>query len=144
MIKSIFGGILIAFGALLLIGVFADFPKEPLTGADIIGAFFLGVLPIVGGGLFIHSHIKGKQKALQDAEKALRAKREKEVIQLAQQTNGRVSIPEIVAGTSMNTIEADQLMREMVEKGYVDMKVTDSGVIIYEFYEIAHRNKIEE
>jgi hypothetical protein len=41
----------------------------------------------------------------------------------------------------MNTIEADAMMREMTTKGYVNMQVTDAGVILYEFYELVHREQ---
>ena len=44
----------------------------------------------------------------------------------------------------MTTLEAEEMMKEMTVKGYVDMQVTDSGVIVYEFYEIAHRNRLEK
>jgi hypothetical protein len=44
----------------------------------------------------------------------------------------------------MSTDQAEQVMREMTTKGYVDMQVTDSGVIVYEFYEIVHRKSLDE
>ena len=63
---------------------------------------------------------------------------------LAQKKGGRLTIPEIVVDTSMSTEEAEAMMQTMTSKGYVDMQVTDSGVIVYEFYEIAHRNRLNE
>ena len=47
-----------------------------------------------------------------------------------------MTIPEIVSDTSMNTEEADEIMRELVVKRFVDMKITDQGTVLYEFYEL--------
>ena len=115
-----------------------------INAGDIVAALLLGVGPMFGGGLLIRSHMKTKQKALSARKKDEYVRREKEIIRLAQKKSGRLSIPDIVAETSMNSDEADQIMRELTTKGYVDMQVTESGVIIYEFYEIAHRKPLEE
>ena len=62
-----------------------------------------------------------------------RSRLEKEIVKLAQRKGGRLSILEIVAETSLNTKEADEIMEEMTVKGYVTMDVTDSGAIVYTF-----------
>jgi len=146
MIKPTIGGILLFIGLFLLAGFILNAADESFAVGvgDIAAVLLLSVAPAVGGGLLIYSHVKAKKKALLDKKKALQTQQEKEIIRLAQQKGGRLSIPDIVAGTSLSTVEADQVMRGMTEKGYVDMQVTDSGVIIYEFYEIVHRNKLEE
>ena len=125
-------------------GFFLNAVEKGVDAGDIAAVFLLGIAPVAAGGMLIRSHFKDKQKVALEKKKVLQTQQEKEIILLAQQKGGRLSIPEIVAGTSLSTIEADQLMREMTTKGYVDMQVTDAGVIIYEFYEIAHRNKLEE
>jgi len=144
MIKSIFGGILIAIGAFFLLGFTVAASRSGLSIGDIVGALLVGIGPVAGGGLLIRSHVKAKRNILAAREKDKYARQEKEIIRLAQQKAGRLSIPEIVAETSMSTDEADQILREMTTKGYVDMQVTESGVIVYEFYEIAHRKLLEE
>ena len=144
MIKSIIGGILIAFGAFLSLGFVINATQKGINAGDIAAILMLGIAPIAGGGMLIRSHFKRKRNVLLDQKKALQAKQETEIFHLAQQKGGRLSIPDIVAGTSLSTIEAEQIMRTMAEKGYVSIQVTDSGIIIYEFYEIAHRNELEE
>ena len=142
--KVVVGGILIGVGLFLSLGFFLNAVKKGVDAGDIAAVLLLGVAPVAAGGMLIRSYFKEKQKVVLEKKKTIQTQQEKEIILLAQQKGGRLSIPEIVAGTSLNTIEADQLMREMTTKGYVDMQVTDAGVIIYEFYEIAHRNKLEE
>ena len=146
MIKSIIGGILVAIGGFLLAGFVLNAADASfaINAGDIVAALLLGVGPMVGGGLLIRSHTKTKQKALSARKKDEYARREKEIIRLAQKKAGRLSIPDIVAETSLNSDEADHIMQELTTKGYVDMQVTDSGVIVYEFYEIAHRKSLDE
>lgn len=144
MLKIIGGGILIAFGALMLLGVAVNFSESGLDAGDIVGGLLFGVGPLAGGGLLIRSRMMAKRKALQAKARDLYVQREKEVIRLAQSSNGRISIPDIVAGTSMSSDEAEKVMQEMTTKGYVDMQVTDAGVIVYEFYEIVHRSSLNE
>jgi len=144
MLKSILGGILVTFGAVIFFGTIINSSESALRIGDIIGAIVLGIGPIAGGGLMIRSRVKAKRQALHAKERDAYVRHEKEIIRLAQSHEGRISIPEIVAETSLSTDEADAVMREMTTKGYVDMQVTDSGVIVYEFYEIAHRKPLEE
>jgi hypothetical protein len=144
MIKSIFGGFLIAIGAFFLFGFSVAVSRSGLSIGDVVGALLIGIGPVVGGGLLIRSHVKTKRKMLIAQEKDEYARQEKEILRLAQEKGGRLSIPDIVVKTSMSTEQAEQVMREMTTKGYVDMQVTDSGVIVYEFYEIAHRKPLGE
>jgi hypothetical protein len=144
MMKSIVGGILMAVGAFFVLGFTITLSKAGFGAGDVMGLFLLGLGPIAGGGAMIRSHIRAKQHALQAHERDVFARREKEIIQLAQARRGRLSIPDIVAGTSLSTADAEAVMRDMTTKGYVDMQVTDAGVIVYEFYEIAHRQPLAE
>ncbi len=137
--KVMSGAILIGIGAFLFLGFFLNALKKGVDAGDIALMVIFCIAPITAGGLLIRSHLKEKRTAIQNQKQVLYTQREKEIIRLAQQTGGRLSIPDIVAGTSMNTIEADAMMREMTTKGYVDMQVTEAGVIVYEFFEIVHR-----
>lgn len=70
---------------------------------------------------------------------------EKEIIRLAQQKGGRLTTLEIVAETSMSSSEVERLMKELTVNGYVGMQVSDTGVIVYEFYGLSQeRTAIRE
>jgi hypothetical protein len=92
--------------------------------------------PIVTGTLLIRSHFLAQKKVEQQSRKNILAAREKEILRLAKVKNGELTIPEIVSDTSMNAEEADEIMRELVVKRYVDMRITDQGAVIYEFYDL--------
>ena len=143
--KLVIGGVLIFLGAFMLLGFAVNLSEKSfaIDIGDIVAFILLSAAPIIVGSVIVRSHFTGKRRLIEAEQKALYEQREREIIRLAQQKRGRLSIPEIAVATSMNTEEADKMMREMAAKGYVDMQVTDSGVIVYEFYEIAHR-ELEE
>lgn len=76
-------------------------------------------------------------------KKEKKGQQEKEIVKLAQQRGGRLSILEIVAETSMNSAEADEMMAEMSRNGYVTMDVTEAGGIIYTFPGMAERFQLD-
>jgi hypothetical protein len=142
--KRLFGGgILIFIGLFMLLGLVAGDSDETFAVLVVMFVLFIFAPITIGSGL-IYSHFKQKRTKQLDQQQDLELRQEKEVIRLAQRSRGRLSIPEIVADTSMSTAEAELLMQTMTQKGYVDMQVTDSGVIVYEFYEIAHRHTFPE
>ncbi len=142
--KAIGGWVLIGFGAFLSLGAFINISKGGLNVGDIAVLLMFGIAPIIGGGLMLRSRFGEKTLALKQQQQSRYALQEKEIIRLAQDKGGRIAIADIVIGTSLSSEEAETVMREMAARGYADMQVTDAGVIVYEFYEIANRHKLEE
>jgi hypothetical protein len=138
--KVIGGGILIFGGLFMLAGFFAS--TKPSTFATDITLILLFVLaPIVGGAMLIRSNYLLNKKREMETRKNIFASREKEILKLAKKKDGELTIPEIVAETSMNADEADEIMREFVVKQYVDMKVTNEGTVVYEFFQFSRDGK---
>jgi hypothetical protein len=132
--KAIGGGILIFGGLFMLAGFFAS--TRPSTFATDFVLILLFVLaPIVTGGMLIRSNYLSNKKKEMELRRSTFASREKEILKLAKKKDGELTIPEIVAETSMNAEEVDEIMREFVVKQYVDMKITNEGTVVYEFFE---------
>jgi len=138
--RVIAGGMLIFGGLFMLAGFFASTKPSPLI-TDITLLVLFVLTPIVSGAMLIRSHFTGKKKMEEASRKTLQAAREKEILKLAKKKNGSLTIPEIVSETSMNSEEADEIMREFVVKQYVDMKITNEGTVIYEFFEVGQERK---
>jgi len=133
--KLIGGGLLIFFGLFMLLGFFASTsPSNFMVNTMML--LLMVLAPIVVGSLVIRSHFLSSKKSAEESRKNILASREKEVLRLAKQRGGELTIPDIVSETSMNTEEADEIMRELVVKRYVDMKITNQGTVIYEFFEL--------
>lgn len=78
----------------------------------------------------LRSHISSEGK---NSKKTLLARREEEIFRLAQRKDGRLTISEIVAGTSISFVDAERIMENMVKRGYVGVQISAAGVTIYEF-----------
>jgi len=132
--KVIGGGALIFAGLFMLAGFFAS-TKPSTFATDLILILLFVLTPIVTGAMLIRSNYLENKKKEQESRKSIFAAREKEILKLAKKKDGELTIPEIVAETSMNAEEADEIMREFVVKQYVDMKITNEGIVVYEFME---------
>ena len=133
--KAIGGGILMFFGFFMLAGFLLS-TKPSNFLADSILLLLFALAPIAGGALLIRNNFVTKKKLERETRMKVFADREKQVLKLARAKDGFLTIPEIVSETTMNTEEADELMRELVLKRYADMKITDQGTVIYEFLEL--------
>jgi hypothetical protein len=142
--KRIVGGsVLIFIGLFMLMGFFVSDKDFSFASAAMMILLFI-LAPIVGGLFTIRSHFTSKEKVSKEQMKALQGAHEKEVILLAREKGGALTIPEIIAESSLNSEEAEEVMKELVVKRYADMKMTDNGVIVYEFYEIMKQREEQD
>jgi|GEM_PF-1619322 len=142
--KKILGILSLCFGAFMVFGFIVSVRKDPAKAdlvSDLVGLGLFGLVPILNGVFMLQKYYRDRRRALEARERALKAEKEREIIQLAQQQKGRLTLTEIVAGTSLDMAEAEKILQEMATRGHVDIQVTDSGVIVYEFYEIARGDK---
>lgn len=126
-------------GLFMLLGFFAS--TSPSTvGTDAMLLLLFVLAPLLSGTFLIRSHFKQKKTAVAAQKKAERALQEKQVLRLAQEKGGRLTVAEIVAETNIDIDAADELMREFVVKGMADMKTSDSGLLSYEFFELTENH----
>ncbi len=141
MIKMIASVLCFVIGGLMLIGFFVNLEEKGLTKSDLIAVIFFGVLPIIVGIVLLRSNYQNQKRAREAQERALKEEKEGEIIRLAQRKKGRLTVTEVAAATSLTLEEAEKILQEMVTRGYVGLKVTNSGILVYEFYEITRGDK---
>lgn len=93
-------------------------------------AFIIDFLLLISLSLFVY-YIFGVVKT----QKQERIRSEKEIFRIAREKGGRVSITDLISESSISSEETEQILKKLVDKGYVGLKVTDSGVMMYEFLE---------
>lgn len=93
-------------------------------------AFILGF----GLGAFIVRIWVGKKK------KHRFERQEKEIFRLAMRKNGFLAMADIVVGTSANSRDAKEILEGMTSRGDAGTNVTETGVIVYEFFDLADRD----
>lgn len=57
--------------------------------------------------------------------------REAAILQLAQRSAGRLTVAEVAMDTALTLQEAEAMLNELVRKGYADLQLSPSGVLVY-------------
>jgi len=99
--------------------------------------FSVGVtLVILGALLWILS------KKLDEAAQLVRYRRQQNrVICLAQERGGRLTVVEAAADTGLTVEEVEDILKRMADGGYVEIEVTDSGLMVYRFPELLYAHE---
>ncbi len=58
--------------------------------------------------------------------------KQKIILQVAKKNNGRVTPIDVAADSPVSIKEAEEILKEWSSNGYAEMKVSDSGMIIYQ------------
>jgi len=78
-------------------------------------------------------------RRLDMAVRTLRGRRiENALLRLAQRRNGRLTVIEAAAETGYTAEETALVLRRLSEQGFVEIEVTEAGVMVYRFPEIAY------
>ena len=132
--KLIGGGILIAVSLFMLLGFFN---AGPMSTAVALFTFLLAVvLPAATGGALLRSHLREKGNFAQRREQLRLQTYESEILQLAQRKGGKLTVVEVAAETGLDAPTADAALQSLAQQGVADIEVTDSGVLVYAFYDI--------
>lgn len=73
-----------------------------------------------------------------------RRQQEKEVLQLATQRGGRLTIAEVAAYTSLSLEEAKAMLERMAVEGHVGTVVSETGALVYQFFELERREQPQQ
>lgn len=100
----------------------------------VIGAVF------AGGGLLLH---RGATAARQKRREALLASLQLNVLRLAGERDGRLTVTEVAAALAWPIRRAEKVLHSLDDGWRVNSEVTDEGVIVYEFRELLARGDSE-
>lgn len=132
--KLIGGGGLIALALFMLLGFFNAGPMSSTTAAL---TFLLAVvLPAASGGALIRSYFREKGSFVRQRERLRLQTYESEILLLAQRKGGKLTVVEVAAETGLDAPTADAALQSLAQQGVADIEVTDSGVLVYAFYDI--------
>ena len=92
----------------------------------------------VGAALVIIGAIlwKGSQRLEQAAQLVGYRRTQNKVIQLARQKGGRLTVTETAADSGIVIEEAERILKGLADQGYVELEVTESGMMVYRFPEV--------
>ena len=96
-----------------------------------------GVLGAVGTGTFFWGW-----RALQDRRVALTNALERRVLQLATRHEGTLMVTEVAAELDLSLPAAERVLTGMDDGFRVRSDVTDEGILLFEFPEVLHRQRL--
>jgi len=64
------------------------------------------------------------------------------IIQLAFRKSGLLTVTDVVAETGLSFKKAEKALNGMVDFARVNMRVSESGFVVYEFVEILHKDSV--
>ena len=116
---------------LMLYGLFQMLrPEAP--DSDFFELFAIGVTQVIFGSL-----LWILAKKLDAAAHLVRYRRQQSrVVRLARQRGGRLTVTETAADTGLTVEEASEILKRLADGGFVEVEITDSGVIVYRFPEV--------
>lgn len=107
-------------------------PTDHFANSRLMVPFAVGVTQtILGSMLWILA------KKLDAAAHLVRYRRQQNrVVRLAQQRGGRLTVTETAADTGLTVEETGDILKRMADGGFVEVEITDSGMIVYRFPEV--------
>ena len=133
--KSLLGFTLIGISLFMLLGFFnANLPGS--AGAQFL-ALIVGVgIPGAVGGALLSQHFGGKKKLAGRREQLKRQTQEAELLRLAGEHDGRLTVVDVVRDLALANSDAEQLLRGVVERGDAEIEITDRGLLVYRFPDV--------
>ena len=118
--KRIFGTVLLLIALFMLIGFLK---AKPDVGA---AALFVTVLVAIVAPAAAGAYLWWTTFA------------EAELLRLAQSRGGKLTVVEAVAELAFDAATVEETLNAMAAAGVADVEVSDSGVLVYAFYDVQH------
>lgn len=128
--RRIIGVGMALFAALMISIGFVEFELAAVAFGSVIGA---------GGTATFWWGVKAKQELM----RALSARTQRQVLMLATEKGGVLTVTEVAAALSMSLDRAEEIMIGMDDGFRVRSEVTEQGIIVYEFPEVRHRPSLD-
>jgi DNA-binding transcriptional ArsR family regulator len=121
-------GFLIVFGVIMLAGAIININEgrsSTKLSTDLMLIPIFALLPMFGGAYWLYSiHTKNRKEQI--------AVEQRMILSLAARLGGKISILDIAQHTPIPQAQAQKHLSELQKIGAVDLRVTESGEILYE------------
>jgi len=129
----IVGWLLLALAAFMFVG----FLGSGASGAAAIAALLIVVvLPAAAGVALVRGARPGAGRLTKRQEELRRDTLQSELLRLAMQHGGKLTIVEAVAALALTPEEAKETLDALAVRGLADFEVTNSGVVVYVFHDV--------
>ncbi len=126
---------MLAVSGFMLLGFFS----ADLSAAVAVQLATLVVAVGIPGGAgvaLLAQHVGATKRLAGRRAQLIRQTQEAELLRLAGEHGGRLTVVEVVRELATTHPEAESLLRSLVERGFADVEVTDQGLLVYAFPDV--------
>ena len=129
------GFLLVGVSMFMLLGfVSADLAVSGLAKAL---ALFVSVgIPGAAGVTILMKHFQGGKRLESRREQLRLQTQEAELLRMAGEQGGRLTVVEVVRELAMTHADAETLLKSTVQNGVAEIEITDDGLLVYRFPDI--------
>lgn len=133
--KMSIGVALIILSMFMLLGFFNADLKQGVS-VMLLSLLVAVVLPAAGGLYLIRSYYR-ERKRIESNRKDIRNETlEAEILKLAGKKDGKLTVVEVMSDLGLSRDTAEELLNAMASNSLAEIELTESGVIVYSFYEV--------
>ncbi len=78
------------------------------------------------------------RRAKRSGDKKAHAKNQHRILRLAREKGGSLTVTEAAMDTRITVEKTEEILRELTISGHAEMRISDSGLVVYHFLEIEH------
>lgn len=130
-------GGLIAVALFMLLGFLVG-EGTMLAPATLVALALTVVLPAVGAGLLVRSHVQERGRLSGRKAQLRQQTLEAEVLRLAGEKGGRLTAVEVATQFALPPEEAKSALDSLARREHAELEVTDAGLIVYNFHDVRH------
>lgn len=123
--------VLILWGIFLMIGglvnMFPDNAPPHIFVSDVFMFLALGVAPCVIGAILWF-------RTAQERKELAQMELEQDILRLAKSMHNKLTASDVAIKIVMQPKQAEEMLQEMVVKGWARLEISDSGVPVYNFH----------
>jgi hypothetical protein len=133
--RTISGIILVCVAAFMLLG-FVLSGQSMLAPATLFALLVAVIVPAVTGAVLLKPSLVPRGRLQTNKAEIRRRTLQSEVLRLAGERQGRITIVEVVEAFAVTPEEAKDVLDALALEGMADFAVTDSGMVVYDFREL--------
>lgn len=137
MAKRIFGTLLLLTALFMTIGFFNAQPDA--SGLALLATVTIAiVLPAAGGAYLWWTTFAERKGLIHRREHLRRQTLEAELLKLAERRGGKLVVVEAASELAVGSDLIEETLNAMADKGLADIEISESGVLVYSFYDVRH------
>ncbi|MGH7576006.1 MAG: hypothetical protein ACREM1_12890 [Longimicrobiales bacterium] len=134
--SKIIGGSALLLVALLMLVGFLRADVDPSAPATILALLIGVVVPAGAGAALIRAQMRSGGTAARRREELARETRAAEVLRLAGQHGGRLTVVEVVTELAVPPETAKEALDQLMTRDLAEIEVTESGMLVYVFGDV--------